>query len=249
MIATAGASLALVAALVGTGLSGPSMAAFAAPGGPDVEQVRQTPPKPAPKPDRPRPSNEQREQMHQAYLSALAGRLGISVDQLKAAMQQTRIDQINQAVAAGKLDRARADQMIQAIQSGQRPGQGQPGPGQRGPGGPGRPGAMGPDGGVAIAGILGLTPEQLRTEMQAGKSLGQIADAQRVSRDTLKAKLLEAQKARLDAAVAGGRITAQQAQEMAARMTANVDRMINATPGQRRPQQGPGAPAKPGTGG
>ena len=44
-----------------------------------------------------------------------------------------------------------------------------------------------------------MTPDQLRAELQSGKSLAQIAQAKGVSRDTLKAKMLEAQKARLDA--------------------------------------------------
>ena len=88
--------------------------------------------------------------------------------------------------------------------------------------------------GQAIASILGMTPQELRTEFQAGKSLAQIAEAKGVSRETLKAKLLEPRQARLDAAVAAGRMTAEQAQQAAARMSANVDRMLDATPGQRR---------------
>ena len=88
-----------------------------------------------------------------------------------------------------------------------------------------------------------VTPEQIRTEIQAGKSLAQIAQEKGVSRDALKAKILETQKARLDAAVAAGRMTAEQAQQAAARMSANIDRMLDATPGQRRGPQAPGGGA------
>jgi sulfite reductase beta subunit-like hemoprotein len=86
-----------------------------------------------------------------------------------------------------------------------------------------------------------MTPEQLRAEFQAGKSLAQIAEAKGISRDTLKTKLLEARKAQLDAAVAAGRITAEQAQQIAARQAANIDKMLDMTPGQRRSPRAPGA--------
>ena len=236
-IAAAGASLALVAAMVGGSLSTATASAWAASTAPGLEQVRQASPepKPQPKPGRgdqgPRGNNQQRQQMQEAYLNALAARLGLSVDQLKEAQKQARIDLVNKAVADGKLTQEQANRMIQAIQSGQRPGPGA-GQGQRGPGMPGQ--------GQAVADLLGMTPDQIRTEMQAGKSLAQIAEAKGVSRDALKAKIVETQKARLDAAVAAGRMTAEQAQQAAARMSANIDRMLDATPGQRRGPRTPG---------
>lgn len=246
----AGASLALAAALIGAGLTSPSTSVLAATGtsgAPGAEQVRQeapAAPKPSPKPGRGNPGDRQQHQ--EAYHNALAARLGISVDQLREAMKQAQIDTVNQAVTEGRLTREQADRMIQAIESGQRPGPGAgpqgprrgphgPGQGQRGPGGPG-----GPMAGQAVADVLGMTPEQLRTEHQAGKSLAQIAQEKGVSRDDLKAKLLEAHKTRIDAAVAAGQMTAEQGQQALARATANVDRMIDATPGQRRGPRTPG---------
>ena len=259
-IAAAGASLALVAAMVGASLTTASASAWAASTAPGLEEIRQASPSPVPKPGRggegqgPRGGNaQQRQQMQEAYLNALAARLGLSVDQLKEAQKQARIDLINKAVAEGKLTQEQANQRIQAIQSGQGPGQpgagqrGQerPGRGQRGQQGPGQgqgqrgPGMPGP--GQAIADLLGMTPQEIRTEFQAGKSLAQIAEAKGVSRDALKAKILETQKARLDAAVAAGRMTAEQAQQVATRQAANVDRMLDATPGQRRGPRAPGS--------
>jgi len=253
-IAAAGASLALVAAMVGASLTTASASAWAASTAPGLEDLRQASPSPVPKPKPGRGGNmQQRQQMQEAYLNALAARLGLSVDQLKEAQKQARIDLINKAVAEGKLTQEQANQRIQAIQSGQGPGQpgagqrGQerPGRGQRGQQGPGQgqgqrgPGMPGP--GQAIADLLGMTPQEIRTEFQAGKSLAQIAEAKGVSRDALKAKILETQKARLDAAVAAGRMTAEQAQQMATRQAANVDRMLDATPGQRRGPQAPGS--------
>jgi len=258
-LAAAGASLALAAAMVGAGFALPTGAAWAATSATGIEQLRQASPTPAPKPGRqgerpggPRTGNpQQREQMQQAYQAALAGRLGVSTDQLKEAAKLARIDMVNKAVADGKLDQERANRMIAAIQSGRGPGQ--PGMGQRGqgqegqrPGGPGQrnqrpggPGGMMQGGPTVVADILGLTPQQLRTEMQAGKSLAQIAEAKGISRDTLKAKLLEAHKTRSAAAVTAGKLTAEQAQQMMDRAAARIDAMIDRTPGQA---PGPRAP-------
>jgi hypothetical protein len=95
-------------------------------------------------------------------------------------------------------------------------------------------------GGMLAASVLGLSPEELRSQVQAGKSLAQIAQDKGISRDDLKSRLIAVQKARLDQAVANGRLTSEQAQQVAARFAANLDRMIDFTPGQRG---GPGGPA------
>jgi len=128
-LATAGASLALVATIVGVGMTAPSASALATSAAPGSAIVRQATPSPTggpnPRGQRPQGGNfQQRQDMQQAYQSALAGRLGLTTDQLSAAQKQARIDVINQQVQAGKLDPTRASQIIQAIQSGQRPGPG-----------------------------------------------------------------------------------------------------------------------------
>ncbi|MCC7368904.1 MAG: hypothetical protein IT306_10805 [Chloroflexi bacterium] len=264
-IAAAGASLALIAAIAGTSMVLPSGSAWAATDVAGLTQLQQAAtPTPATKPG-PRGGRgmqqgdqQQREQMHQAYQDALAGRLGVSSTQLQEAQKQARIDLINKAVADGKLDQDRANQLIQAIQNGQGPRQGMGpqgmGPRQGGPQqgmgprqGPGPRQGQGQQGGPGmrqggpqdIANILGMTPQELRTEMMAGKSLAQVAEAKGISRDTLKAKLLEAHQARIDEAVAAGRLTADQAKQMTERMTANIDAMLDRTPGQGAGQRGP----------
>jgi hypothetical protein len=246
-IAIAGASLALVGAVVALGATSPSAAAWAASSVPAAERLQQATPSPSPSPKPGRPGEgmrgadmQQREQMRQAYLNALAGHLGVTVPQLEEAMKQARIDLINQAVAAGRLDQNRANQIIQAIQSGTG---GPGGPGLRGPAGQGPRGPMfgGPP--RLAADVLGLTPQQLWTELQSGKSLAQVAETHGMARDTFKSKLLDAQKARLDAAVAAGRLTPDQAKQIADRMAANIDRLIDMTPGERRGPRAPGAGA------
>ncbi|HET8606238.1 MAG TPA: hypothetical protein VFL66_04330 [Gaiellaceae bacterium] len=117
-----------------------------------------------------------RQALVQAFLSDLAGRLGVSESTLKEAIQGAAIDQVNQAVKDGKLSQDQANRLIQRIQSGKL------GPGFRlGPGFPGRlvhpgPALLGDVLGAA-AGYLGMTEAQLRAQLASGKSLSEIAGA------------------------------------------------------------------------
>jgi len=233
-LAAAGASLALAATLVGVGMTSTSVPVqaqtLAATAGFEHLFQSQQPGNPPGQPGRQPMDPQQRQQQQQAFMNSVASHLGVSPDKLADAFKQARIDHINQAVAAGRIPQDRANQMIQAIQSGQ--GFMHPG----GPGGQGQPGAgeqgRGPRGGMEAANAVGIPPEQLRTEMQAGKSLAQVADAHGVKRDDLKTRLTTARKAQLDQAVANQRITTDQAQQIMARFTANLDRMIDFVPGQ-----------------
>ena len=249
-VAAAGATAALAGALVVGGLAGPLAPVFAATGAVDsgIESVRQTPPNPAPKPA-PKPGQgpgrgqqltpeqrqqmqQQRQQAQQEYLNRVAANLGVSPQQLQDALKKTRVEQINQAVSEGKLSQDQANQMIQRINSGQGPiGFG---PNVGGPGHGPKPGdrqAM-RGGMMGAAQALGLTPEQLRQELQGGKTLAQVAEQRNVSRDELKARLQAQQKQRLDQAVQQGRMTAEQASQVQARFAASLDRMLDASPGQ-----------------
>ena len=85
----------------------------------------------------------------------------------------------------------------------------------------------------AAAQKLGLTTDQLRTELQAGKSLAQIAEEKGESRDDLKAALVEAQRTPVQQAVEEGRLTQEQADRILANLENRVDRIIDAAPHQR----------------
>lgn len=81
----------------------------------------------------------------------------------------------------------------------------------------------------AVATYLGLTAAELRTQLQGGKTLAQVATAQGKSVDGLKAAIVVEAKEHLDEAVAAGRLTADQAKQMLERIQANVDAMVNRT--------------------
>ena len=109
---------------------------------------------------------------------------------------------------------------------------------------PGGPGGRGVPGGVrsltndiaAAAAYIGTTEADLRTKLQAGQTLTQIATAAGKTRDGLIAAMVADGNAKIDAAVAAGTITAAQATEKKAALTAHVTAEVDQT----RPAGGPG---------
>ena len=86
---------------------------------------------------------------------------------------------------------------------------------QRG-GGPGGPGGIG-RGGMqlsTIATALGMTEADLRTELQAGKSVADVATAKNVSLDTVINAIVAEQTAKLQQSVTDGKLTQAQADTM-----------------------------------
>jgi uncharacterized protein DUF2680 len=129
--AAAGALLLGAAAIAGLGWL--PAAAEAAQSDSTGQQVRQVQPQPSPSPSPAVPHGprggrhrdpQQAQQMREQFLNRLAGNLGISRDQLVEGFRKTRVDMVNQAVTEGRLTREQADQIIQRIDSGRRPGGG-----------------------------------------------------------------------------------------------------------------------------
>ena len=79
----------------------------------------------------------------------------------------------------------------------------------------------------AVASVLGITTEELRTLRQAGKTLAQIAQAEGISRSDLISRLVAAAKEQLAADVTAGRITQAQADAKAATLTADVTARVD----------------------
>ncbi len=125
--------------------------------------------------------------------AAINKRAGTSItaNQVTGAYQDVLKKHLAEAVAAGKITQAQADQMLTRAQSA-------PGiPLLRGPGGPGGRGHHGPRADVLgpVAKKLGLTKAQIRTKLEAGSTLAKIAKAEGVSRADLIATLTAALKA------------------------------------------------------
>lgn len=74
---------------------------------------------------------------------------------------------------------------------------------------------------------LGLTPQELRSELRAGKSLAQIATAHGKTVDGLVDAVVAPAKARLDRAVANGHLTRQRADELLTRLTDALEKAVH----------------------
>jgi hypothetical protein len=82
------------------------------------------------------------------------------------------------------------------------------------------------------------------TQLKDGKSLADVARAQGISVDTLKADLLAQVKTKLDTLVSDGKITQSQADDSYSQTESNIDTIINAT----GPFRGGCPPGGPGPG-
>ena len=158
-------------------------------------------------------------------LAAIATEQGVQPQQLIDALVADARARLAQAVTDGKLTQAQADErsenLVQRITDlvNRTP----PADGERRPHGPK---GMKPNL-EAAATALGLTPEELRTELQAGKSLATIAG----ERDVEVAKVVEAlvadARARLAQAVTDGKLTQAQADERSADLEARITELVN----------------------
>ena len=189
-----------------------------------------------------------------ALIRDAAQRLNVTPDRLRSALDGAAADQLDQAVKDGRLTQQQADRIKARIRQGGLPLG--PGPGLGfgrgfGPDGPG-PVRMGLD---VAARYLGLTPAALRRDLAGGKTLAQVARDEGKSVGGLEQALLDAARAGVDRAVADGRLTDAQRDDILRGLQAHVGDLVNGRlprPGLRRwhdggrpPVPGPGMPPGP----
>lgn len=169
----------------------------------------------------------------QAFLGDVAKRLNVSPAQLRAALRGAFDDQLQAAVAAGKLTPAQANAIKQREQ------QAGAGPPERFWFGHRRGGPLevpGPSRLAAAAKYLGVSESQLADELGAGKTLAQLAKARSKSIPGLEAAMSTAVRSRLDKALAQRLITSAQEQQILGRLKQRLAHEINGTrigPGMR----------------
>jgi len=144
-----------------------------------------------------------------AYLGHVAKNLGKSTAQVKKALSDATSQSIDDQVKNGTLTQAQADQLKKKL-TGQQVCSGQ------------MAGLHGAAAGMGTASIvqgdlakaLGMTPAELKTALQSGQTLQQIAASKGMDEAAFRAKYIATVKADLDQAVKAKTIT--QAQEDAA---------------------------------
>lgn len=161
-----------------------------------------------------------------AIVNDVAGQLGVSPERLTSALKTALENRVDAAVAAGRLTDAQGEALKTRIQSGGAPLLG----GLRGGFGH-HHGAGGLD---AAATYLGLTEAELRAQLEAGKSLAQVAQDRQKSVDGLVQALVAEAKEKLDAAVEAGRLTEAQRQSMASGLEQRITGLVNRAPGSGR---------------
>jgi hypothetical protein len=163
-------------------------------------------------------------QESKAVIDDAAKQLGIPSSKLSDALKQALVNQVDAAVAAGRLTKEQGAELKQRLESGDFPLIG----------GLHREGGhhLGFFGGLdAAAAYIGVTEAQLRTQLENGKSLAQVAKDHDKTADGLVAALVADAKQKLDKAVSAKRITQDQADEMLTRLKQRIADLVNATGG------------------
>jgi hypothetical protein len=170
-----------------------------------------------------------------AVLADAAEQLGVEPSELETAIEQALENQLDEAVAAGRLTQEQADALKERIESGDFPLFGGPGPGGHMHGGPGHHLD-------AAAEYLGVTEAELRTELEDGSTLADVAKEKGKSVDGLVDSLVKAAKADVADAVEAGRLTEDQAAEILDGIEDRITDMVN---GVRPEGRFPGGPVGP----
>lgn len=163
---------------------------------------------------------------NQAVIDDAAKQLGVSPDQLSAALKKALEDRVDAAVAAGKLTKEQGDALKARIDSGDAPFV---------LGGLGAGGFFGAGhfrgpfmrSFSAAASYLGVSEAELRAQLSNGKTLAQIAKDHGKSVDGLVQALVKDAEAKIDAAVTSGRLTKDQADKAKSSLEQAVTDLVN----------------------
>lgn len=178
----------------------------------------------------------------QAFLDSVAKHLGISSEELEDATKAAAIDQVDAALAEGKITEEQAERMKERIESAETP----PffGPRFFGEHRGFRLHAPG-DQLSAAAEYLGLSVDELRERLRDGQSLADVAKAEGKSVDGLEQAILDSVRKKLDQAVDEGNMTRSQADGIFERIEAHVDEIVNRSVEAWRGRSQRGPPAGP----
>src|SRR3990172_3379268 len=156
------------------------------------------------------------------FISKLAGKLGISEEQLRIAVKDTETEMIDEALAGGKITQEQADRMKERVQEGdvRFPGGGRHREGFRR-----CVGARFVVDGAAQ--VLGMEKAALTDELKSGKSLLEIAEAQGKGADEFKTALSDQVHTNLNALVGEGKLTQEKADDLFQKFSDHIDEIVN----------------------
>lgn len=168
----------------------------------------------------------------QAIIDDAAKTLGVEPEALENALEDALAERLDKAVAAGRLTEDQASEMKERLKSGSLPLFGGRGPGHH----------HGLHAGASLeaaASFLGVTEAELREQLEDGKSLADVAEAEGKSVAGLESALLAAATEKLDEAVQAGRLTDAQRDEALERFEERLDDVVSGTGFGPRGEGGP----------
>lgn len=194
----------MLGVVVGPGLRGTSASA----------QTQPTP-TPASASAKARPSSTA-SALRSQFLDRLAAELNISRSALNSAITAAGTSSLDAAVQQGTLTQAQADAIKARLAAGDLDALWS----SRGGGSRGGRSSVAVQQAMleAAANTLGISVDELRTQLRAGQTLAQLAQAHNTTEQAVVDAALAAAKARLDQAVADGSITQARADELYARL-------------------------------
>jgi hypothetical protein len=162
----------------------------------------------------------------ETFWQTLADKLGVTVAKLQQAVRDTLKEMVSKALKDGKLTQSQADKATAGIDKlpFDKPLFGQFLGGRRAPFAKFAVDKVALD---AAAAKLGMTTQDLMTELRDGKSLADIAKEKNVSADDLKTAMVNAVNAEVDQAVKDGKLTQTQADNIKAQVAKiNLDQLF-----------------------
>jgi hypothetical protein len=162
------------------------------------------------------------------FLSRVAGKLGISKDELSGAIESTELEMVDEAVADGRISEEMAERLRGRIEEGK----GFLGLPVRWPQRAGSARIIRAGLHLVVdpaAEVLGMERADLVGELRDGKSLAEIAEEQDVGLEELKSGILDGAAAKLEEAVSNGRLSEARAEGILQRLTERIDDIIDRT--------------------
>lgn len=138
--------------------------------------------------------------LYQNFVSKLAANLGVTQDQVTAALDSTKKQMLDEAVQQGKITQEQADKISSSASGGFCGGSGFLNGKLRERGKFEGNGSKGQSFGKqsrnldGMANVLGMTADEIKTEMQSGKTIEQIVTEHGMTMDQFREKMLALKK-------------------------------------------------------
>ncbi|MBC7077518.1 MAG: hypothetical protein H5T92_04340, partial [Synergistales bacterium] len=146
----------------------------------------------------------------QSFLDKLAANLGLEKSRLEEAVKQTELQLLDEAVQQGRLTADQAQKIRERIEAGDVLPLG-PFHGPRG--GPCRGDRL-----ESVARVLGMSADELKVELDQGKTIEDIAKEKGLTLEQLHQKVLEAKIQEIQQAVKDGKLSQDKADQLIQRL-------------------------------